>query len=489
VGLVDALGKPDVIVARDQAKLPILDGNTLAAVVGEGKPGFSDLVAGGEPGTFLTFAAVPVVANGQVTGAIYVGMTSKSWLAFLDKYPVAPAATLTVNDRAGFIIARTLNPETSVGRRSVATFWDQTTGREEGAFEGTGLDGVRYYSAFSRSPVTGYLMGTGVPASHITTQVWTPVWVLIAGLTSTMVLAVVLATILAGKITGALERLKAVAVVPDAEPHEPLDVAEAESVRLAMVATQAALRERESQLIAAREEAMKANAAKDAFLAILSHELRNPLAAITTAHEVLRHPKGRPHLEEMLRRIARQTAILKEFVDELLDLSRLVRKKVTLSKATVDLADVVHHAVEESWSGEQTPPHRLTLDLESALVEADPLRLRQIVVNLVENALKFTPPDGFVRIFVWSDHGHAYLVVEDTGEGIGPQLLPSIFDAFVQAPTGLDRPRSGLGLGLAIVHDLVRLHEGTITAESEGVGKGSRFTVQLPLAAAARKSA
>jgi CheY-like chemotaxis protein/two-component sensor histidine kinase len=167
-------------------------------------------------------------------------------------------------------------------------------------------------------------------------------------------------------------------------------------------------------------------------------------------------------------------------VDDLLDVGRVVTGKILLERDALDLADVVRRTVATFTSAGKTQQHRLAVSTEPVWVYADAVRFEQIVTNLLGNALKYTPSGGAIQVTVRADGPHAILQVEDTGMGIPPDLLPHIFELFIQGERGLDRAQGGLGIGLTLVQRLVDLHEGAIEASSAGPGRGSRFTVRLP---------
>jgi len=245
--------------------------------------------------------------------------------------------------------------------------------------------------------------------------------------------------------------------------------------------------ELEEALRYAREQAEAASAAKDEFLAMLGHELRNPLSPILTALELmkLRGDEGISREHEV---IDRQTRHLIRLVDDLLDVSRITRGKVELRRQPVEVRDVLAKATEmASPLLEQrrhhfevhAPPRGLRLD-------ADEARLAQVVANLLTNAAKYTEPGGHIRLSARRQGDEAVIEVRDDGIGISPGLLPRVFDLFVQGRQSSDRAEGGLGIGLALVRNLVALHGGTVEARSAGRGKGSTFIVRLPALAAAR---
>ncbi len=232
-----------------------------------------------------------------------------------------------------------------------------------------------------------------------------------------------------------------------------------------------------------RDAAESASRAKDEFFALLGHELRNPLAPIFTALQLMRLRGGSAVERERLV-IERQANHLVRLVDDLLDVSGITRGKISLRKERGEIAGVVTHAVETALPMIEERRHELVVDVpDSGLeVHADPDRLSQAISNLLTNAAKYTEPGGRITITA-ARRGHDLeLSVRDTGIGIDPAILPRVFDVFVQERQTLDRARGGLGLGLAIVHGIVELHGGSVEAKSEARGAGSEFVVRLPLA-------
>jgi two-component system CheB/CheR fusion protein len=236
----------------------------------------------------------------------------------------------------------------------------------------------------------------------------------------------------------------------------------------------------------ARAEAEMANRMKDEFLAMLSHELRNPLAPISAALDIVHQRAGNdPVVQRTLEVSERQLNHMSRLLDDLLDVARITQGKIRLRKEAVDLARVVGEAVEAARPVVAERGLRLEVALppESVPLEGDPVRLAQVVANLVNNAIKFTPRDGRIDVALTADAGTAVLRVRDTGIGIAPEMLPRVFDLFVQADRTLARAQAGLGIGLTLVRQLAERHGGTGEAHSAGLGQGSEFVVRLPLAA------
>ncbi|HWH39470.1 MAG TPA: hybrid sensor histidine kinase/response regulator, partial [Usitatibacter sp.] len=225
---------------------------------------------------------------------------------------------------------------------------------------------------------------------------------------------------------------------------------------------------------------------KDDYLAMLAHELRNPLAPIRNAAHILKSGAANP---EQLARIAelveRQVGHMGRIINDLLETTRVLRGIIEIKPQQVDLAAIARNALESAQSTAQARGIALRHELEKGVeVTADPTRMRQVVDNLLDNAIKFSPKGAAVTVSVTRSGHHAVLEVADDGDGIAPALLAHIFEPFVQGHQSIDRQRGGLGLGLALVRRLVRLQQGEVTAHSEGPGLGSRFIVHMPLAVA-----
>ncbi|RZI80987.1 MAG: response regulator [Rubrivivax sp.] len=239
---------------------------------------------------------------------------------------------------------------------------------------------------------------------------------------------------------------------------------------------------------AARVEAEKANRAKDEFLAMLGHELRNPLGAIAAASEVLNRLGSENQAAVNARMIiARQTRHLAHLMDDLLDVARVITGKIILTRHPLDLAQATQRLATTLEVSGALRNHRLDLQLEETWVDADATRIEQIIYNLLTNALKYTPDGGHVHASVRAEGDMAVFEVSDSGVGMTEPLLSHVFDLFVQGDRSLDRRQGGLGIGLTLVRRLTELHGGQVLASSQGHQQGSTFTVRLPLIAPPRQ--
>ncbi|MGH7388073.1 MAG: ATP-binding protein [Candidatus Rokuibacteriota bacterium] len=253
-------------------------------------------------------------------------------------------------------------------------------------------------------------------------------------------------------------------------------------------ADQAALAMRNVQLFTweqtARAEAEAANRAKDQFLALLAHELRNPLAPIVTAAALIRRPGAPPDVVTQSADIVeRQARNLARLLDDLLDVSRITRGRIELRRETVSLGDAVSRALEAARPlvDERGQAVSLAMPATPLYVDADATRLEQIVVNVLNNAAKYTPLEGRISVVASREGGDAVLRIRDTGMGIPAEMLPRIFDLFTQGDQSLAHTPGGLGIGLTLARRLVELHGGRVWAESDGPGRGSEFIIRLPL--------
>jgi two-component system, sensor histidine kinase len=257
-------------------------------------------------------------------------------------------------------------------------------------------------------------------------------------------------------------------------------------------ARQYQIRDQLNSLQAADSERKNADRRKDEFLATLAHELRNPLAPIRTGLQALARPGGDGAAGTVIRAIMeRQLSQMVRLIDDLLDVSRISSGKVVLQRARVDLRAIAELAIEASQPFIAAGQHDFKADLPDGpvWVDGDASRLSQVIINLLNNAAKYTAEGGQVRLSLSSDHAGALVRVQDNGAGIPPEMLDEVFDMFTQVNRTLDRSQGGLGIGLSLVRRLTEMHGGGVTADSKGLGHGSTFTVRLPLMDAAQSPA
>ncbi|MGI4845662.1 MAG: ATP-binding response regulator [Janthinobacterium lividum] len=230
-----------------------------------------------------------------------------------------------------------------------------------------------------------------------------------------------------------------------------------------------------------RRDAERKSHAKDEFLAMLGHELRNPLSAISSASSLIGMAGANAETVSRAKQIIqRQSQHLSRIVDDLLDLSRAMSGKILLSRKPIDLSNLVSGCLETLRATGRSAGYRISVDLAPNWVDGDPTRLEQITTNLLDNALKYTPAGGGIDVGVAQSGEDVVLTVRDTGVGIPEELLPHVFDVFVQGAISIDRSQGGLGIGLSLVRRLVELHGGSVSAHSDGSGSGSTFMIRLP---------
>jgi signal transduction histidine kinase/ActR/RegA family two-component response regulator len=271
------------------------------------------------------------------------------------------------------------------------------------------------------------------------------------------------------------------------------------STRTLVSSVQAAIRGRARQyqirdqldaLRAAEDALRNADRRKDEFLAMLAHELRNPLAPIRTASELLaRLLPSDPKTQAIVSILKRQAIQLTRLVDDLLDVSRITQGRIQLQRRPLDLAPILAQAMESVAPLLRDKRHKIVVTscLEPLFVNGDSARLVQCIANLLTNAAKYTDSSGEIRVELRAEQSSAVIVVTDNGVGITPELLPRIFELFVQSERSLDRSEGGLGIGLSVVQRLVEMHDGQVAAASAGPGLGSSFEIRLPTVAAPRE--
>jgi signal transduction histidine kinase len=410
-----------------------------------------------------------------------------------------PSWIIGVSDTKGISIARNINADRFVGSRVRPELFEASRRQHSGLLKHATREGVEVYDIFVRSDMTGWTVAIGVPVAEF--EAAARMTTLYAALALLAVLggAVGMAVYFARRIDKALRNATAAAhalargeITPITRSNlKEADVLLGELHRTSVAlseesaARMALERERECLLDSerrARRQAEAQSEAKDTFIAMLSHELRNPLAAISGAISVIRLPQLGPEKTGKAWEIAtRQLHHLTRMVEDLLDLRRVLSGKVTLSKERVDIGKVLAFCCDSRRMAE-TRPHEWRVQVEEAWVLGDRTRLEQVLDNLLVNAVKFSPAGGAITVRNYSEGGMAVIEVADAGVGIAAEVLPTIFDSLVQGPTTIDRSQGGLGLGLSIAKGLVQMHGGSIAAHSEGLGKGSVFTVRLPLA-------
>jgi signal transduction histidine kinase len=440
------------------------------------------------------FMNYPVVIEGEVKYVLGVTMNYRYWSRWLiERAPKGFNASIV--DRNHVVLARTQEAERLAGQPVQPWFRDIMASREGGTVRGEGLLDPDVVVAFHRSELSGWYInlftsGSVIDAPGRRTALMLAVGVAIA-LAIAVALALMRATVLTRGIRGlqqALEGLKAKRpdVPPLASRVKEIDAAidAARDTAMALRNRQDEIQRTEGELRRLNEQLSQADRRKDEFLATLAHELRNPLAPIRTAAEILK----REDLPESTTRAARdiierQAIHITRMVDDLLEVGRITHGELQLRKESVELAAAVRWAVEAAQPALQQAGVTLAVELPSSplYLEADSTRLVQILANLLGNAAKFTPRGGHAWLSARRDGAWIEIRVRDDGIGIDARQLPRLFQMFSQATPALDRSSGGLGIGLALVRGLVERHGGTVEARSEGTGRGAEFIVRLPV--------
>lgn len=492
--LADARGRTLVDVRPDDGGGPTvrMDRSLVRRVVGSGEPTISDLSIDGPETTPSVVLAVAVKRGNRARYVLAAAFRLSGLHAILARQNLPQDWTGTVLDRKYTIIARSRAADRWVGHQATDVLVDRIRTAGEGLFEDATKEGIPSRGAFSRSSSTGWTVVIGVPAAVADTAIRRSIWSVTGAGVAVLLVGALLAMAVGRRIAAPIVALAAsaramaregeIGPVPRSSMEEVRDLAGAIEEGSALLQARAAERRRVSELRDQVEaELRRANEAKDEFLAMLGHELRNPLGAINNAVKVLERVGDAGGQATALREIiARQSQHLARIVDDLLDVARATSGKITLRQEPVDLGEVAEHCVASLREAGRMARHDVRVETEPALVEGDRARLEQVTMNLLDNALKFTPEGGRIDVRVARRDDEALLTVRDSGVGIDAAMLPRIFELFAQGPRTLDRAQGGLGLGLALVERLVALHGGSIGATSEGRGRGSTFTVRLP---------
>jgi signal transduction histidine kinase/ActR/RegA family two-component response regulator len=515
VVLIDADGRVVIdTAAGGVARRPALAAAWVQAATVSEHGMVSDLISDPSAG-FLVLVCVPVLKDGKLQFVLGARLRSSSISGILRAQKLPAEGVVTLIDRSARIIARTRGEQQYAGKLPSETFRDAAARMSEGSWRGAMLEGTPSYSALSRSPLSGWTVGVGMPAEEIDGPIRRSMWALAGVGVGILALGVAFAFLFGHFVVRALgSAAAAVAALARSEPmpehltqiaeieelgHGLRDAAAILSKRLyerdqAEAERRQADVEREQALRAeqaARREAEAANRSKDEFVATISHELRTPLNAILGWVKLLRTGRLDPTRQtRALEVIERNTRAQSQLIEDLLDMSRVVAGNVRLDRRVAELGPIVNSAAEAIRPAAEAKSIELVLPPSepSTLVLCDPDRMQQVVWNLLVNSIKFTPEGGRIEVSMTVEGPEVSLSVSDTGVGIDPQFLAHVFERFRQGSSSYTRRYGGLGIGLALVRHLVKLHGGTVSAYSEGTDRGARFTVRLPVMAAGESS-
>ena len=457
------------------APLSIIDRTGFDETLRRNEPTIGDLSPGDSGYRFSVL--MPVQLKGQVH-ILMVLVDPEAVLALLTPQRLPRDWVGTVLDSNYRVVARTFNHRATVGKPAAQSLQDALETAAEGWFQGTTIEGAEVYASFHQSPMSNWTVALGIPAGLVESITSDIVRLLAIGLALATAIALILAAWYSQRISGPIMALassaRALGWGVNVDPPIDAPVREVRDVSRALVASAQGFNEREEKLRATDQ-------AKDEFLAMLGHELRNPLGALSSATQVLNVAgSGDRSTRDAIGIVSRQVERMTRLVDDLLDVGRVISGKVPLQLAPLDLGQVVSQVTQNLNRSSVLKGRNVSLETEPVWIQGDETRIEQIIFNLLENAGKYTPPEGDISIRLHHTEGHAVLEVTDTGIGMTPDLLLRVFDLFAQGQRSIDRSASGLGIGLTLVKRLAELHGGTITAASDGVDKGSRFTLTLP---------
>ena len=469
----------------------IVERESLDQVMRTSLPAVGYLVKG--PGGRFAFPVrVPVLRNGKLLYVLTAVIDPQAILDLLLRQRVPGSWVVAVSDAKGVRVARTRSMEQSLGTPFSPTLVEMMRRYGE---EGRGVtyssEGDSVFTAFTRAPDTGWITAVGLPTTLVDSAARHSFLTLGTGILLSIMVGLLAAFALARSIARPMEHLREAAIAMGRGEHVPKAVSKIREVDdvAATLATasedQARARNEREELLqseqSARAAAEAANRSKDEFLAMLGHELRNPLGAISNAASLLENPGLDAAMAARARGvIGRQVGHLTRLTDDLLDAGRALMGKIVLRPQALDLAAAAAQSLATLKAAGRLRGHRVVEELESAWVEADPVRMDQVIGNLVVNAAKYTPEGGTIRVSVSREGGEAVLCVADTGIGIEPELAARVFELFVQGDRDLDRSQGGLGIGLTLVRRLAEMHGGGASVKSDGHGRGSEFTVRLP---------
>jgi signal transduction histidine kinase len=469
----------------------VAEPDSLHRLLQTGKSTVGTLARGRQGGRWAFPVRVPVRRKGKIRFVLTAAITLQALTqTVVRQLPPSEEWTRTVLDRNHVIIARTRDPERFIGKSATAGLIERLKISGDGIYRNQSIDGVSVYAAFLKTRQSGWVTIVTAAASSIDEPVADSLMALASAGIAVLLLSVAGAYALSRRVSqGIHSASRAAAALAHGQQPNMTPSAISEFARLSdALQTSSQLLTRRSaerdELLTrsdlARSQAETANRAKDEFLAMLGHELRNPLSPIVTALEVLRL-RGQDKSREW-EIIDRQTRHMATLVEDLLDVSRITRGKIELSLEPLELSLVAARAVEMVSPLIAEHRHELVVNVpeEGLRVQGEAPRLVQVVTNLLTNAARYTPPGGRIELSARREGEWIELHVQDNGPGLSDELRSRVFEVFVQGPRGPDRREGGLGLGLAIVQNLVRLHGGTVSAVSDGPGKGSTFTVRLP---------
>lgn len=497
--LTDREGRQVLNLRHEGQATPVFLREHQRRVIAEGRAVVSDLfVPRAEPDSQPVVAvSAPVRIDHEIRYVLTARLDPMRLAATLQAQQLRADGVAAIYDRQLRIVARNRDTERFLGALPAPTLLAAMRERPAGTRRTETLDRPPVIAAWERTEA-GWAVAVGLPVAAYDRPLRRSMWGLAVVGLLLLGLGVAASLFIARKVSQAVDEAgRAARLLAAGRPVRPAASGIAEMSRLseslhqagerlsATLAARDAAEAERGRLLAserqARAEAEAANRGKDEFLAMLGHELRNPLNAMNNGLRVLDHPEAGTEQQVRVREmLGRQCAHLKRMVDDLLDVGRVINGKIRIQREPMDLAEAVRRSVTTLRAADVLERHTVHEAVESVRVEGDAARLEQVVGNLLGNAARYTPAGGHLRVTLRREGSQAVLSVQDDGIGMSPALLARVFDLFVQGDQDLHRATGGLGIGLTLVKRLVELHGGRIVAESEGTGRGSRFVVRLP---------
>ena len=442
-----------------------------------------------EPGIAVR---VPIIREGDVPYVLTAVLSTRAFQRLLSTQGLPKGWTTGIVDSHGLLVARV--PPVEPGTTASVDYLRRTRTDLEGWYRGKTLEGTDTFTAFSTSALTGWSVGYALPTEAVLGGATRAAWLTASGIALSVVAATFIAIGLSRRIAGPLQQLANAAVTLTENAEQPvvksnvdevhLLSAEFSEARRRLHARDLALQRSTDALLQQAADLRQADANKSRFLALLAHELRNPLAPLRSGLAVLMRTGAIAGQKELGLMMGRQIAHMSRLIDDLLDVSRIDRGVMELRHESLLLNMVVANAVEAAGPGMEEKQQRLEIRLApgDAHIHGDSVRLTQVVSNILHNASKFSPHQGTIEIRTQCLGEKAILTVKDSGAGFRPEDADRIFELFVRLDGDKSQLRSGLGIGLTIVKSIVDMHGGRVTAYSDGLGKGATFEVRLPLA-------
>ena len=469
---------------------PVADQPSLDRTVTTQRPQVGDLILEKVLGVPGVPVRVPVIRAGKVAYVLTAIVRPDSFRDIILEQHLPPGWVSGILERSLHFVARV--PPVAPGSPASTYFTAAAARGTDGWFRGVTLEGVDTFTAHTTSQFSGWTVGLAIPTSAVEAVARRSAWLMGVGALLSLCIALALSLFIGRRIATPIRSLATAAHSlgdgGDARIENPDRVREVSAVASALQEAARHIRERQGLLEREKGALQAADKVKNEFLAMLSHELRNPLAALSSAVHLLKMvPPDHLSAKQARAVIERQTAHMTRLIEDLLDVSRITMGKASLERERLNLAETVSRVIETWRDSGRLDGHRLELTDSPVWIDGDRERVEQVVSNLLDNAVKFTPAGGKIAVTVGKRNDAALLRIADEGEGIPADLIPRVFDLFVQGPDGIDRGKGGMGIGLALVKRLTEMHGGTITARSDGRGKGAIFTVELP--AVERKAA